>query len=401
MKKKTFFLSFIILFVLIAVFVFFIEKSKDNKIHLSQDDSADLNLINNTVSVQKIQSIPLVLSHSYIGFVLPIRSVEIRPFISGFIDAVLVQGGEQVEKDKTLFVLEQSQYIAQLDLQMANVMRSSADFENAKIYYERLKSAGDKAVSKSDLDAAKAKFLTTGAAVGAAVANYDAAEVMYNYTYVKAPIDGVLGNVTTTKGQYVSPQADALAYLVQTTPVRVVFSVSNTTYLKEKILNPNKPFADKEIRLKLGDGSLYELSGQVQFLDNKITASTDSVQVFADFENINQTLLPNSYVDVLVIENIEQALTIPQKFVSIEQNGLFVWTVNDKGYLEKTQIQVAEEVIDNSFYLVTKGLKNGQLFVTEKSASIDEKQPVQIKIEESLLPKQMSLKPQFQTGDKE
>ena len=383
MKKA----SVIIFFLVILSVLSFWNITKNKKIDQNSEKTFTRLASNNYVSVQKVQDVSLLVSNSYIGFVMPIRSVEIKPFISGFINDVLVHGGENVKKNDTLFVLEQSQYLAQMDLQMANVMSSSADFENARNYYERLKNAGDKAISKSDLDAAKAKFLTAGAAVGAAVANYDLAKVMYDYTYVNAPIDGVLGNVTTTKGEYVSPQGPALAYLVQTTPVRVVFSVSNSVYLREKKLNPEKPFDDKELRLKLADGQEYGKVGQVQFLDNEVTASTDSVQVFADFENINQTLLPNSYVEVQVMEYLKNAITIPQKFVQIEKNGLFVWTVNDAGYLVKTPIEVDENIIENSFYLVTKGLKKGMLIVTKKSSQINKTEPLRIQMEETLLPK--------------
>ena len=389
MKKRSIFLSFLGVIVLFLIFFFFYERNKEK--YQEQEIGKISSVIPNVVTVQKVQAIPLVVSTSYIGFVMPIRSVEIKPFISGFIDKVLVDGGDTVKKDETLFILEQSQYIAQMDLQMANVMSATADFENAKTYYERVKNAGNKAVSKSDLDAAKAKFLTAGAAVGAAIANYDLAEVMYNYTYINAPISGVVGNVTTTKGQYVSAQGSALAYLVQSTPVRVVFSVPNSIYLKEKSLKQKKPFSDKEVRLKLADGQFYELSGQVQFLDNEVTTSTDSVQVFADFENINQTLLPNSYVDVLILENIDKAITIPQKFVQIEKDGLFVWIVDDNGRLIKKQIEVSQNTVENNFYLVIKGLENGQLVVSNKSSAVNENEPVQIQIEETQLPKMISV----------
>ena len=64
------------------------------------------------------------------------------------------------------------------------------------------------------------------------------------------------------------------------------------------------------------------------------------------------------------------------------------------------QISIAENVIDNAFYLVTKGLEAGQLIVTEKPSYINEKQPVQIQIEESLLPKRISVIPEQRLGDK-
>lgn len=351
------------------------------------------------VSVQKIEAVPYTLSEKYIGFVLPIHAVEIHPFISGFIQDVLVQGGEKVQENQTLFVLEQAQYIADMDLQMSNIMSSSASFENAKTYYERLKNAGDKAVSQSDLDAAKAQFLSAGAEVGAAVAQYDAAQVMYNYTFVNAPITGVLGNVTVTRGQYVSPQNSPLAYLVQTTPMRVVFSISNATYLAEKARNPNTLFQNKVVRLKLADGRLYNLEGKVQFLDNAVTSSTSSVQVFADFENVDRMLLPNAYVDVLVEEDLLNALLVPQKIVSMKKEGYFVWIVDEKGMLKEQQITVADQMVQNSFYIVTSGLKAGDFVVTQKPTQVNLSIPVQMKMEATLLPSGFSAAPINKSGD--
>ncbi len=390
-------LGLVIVVLLVLLIKHFYDNEKQDKMDLTLADTARHNIVQ-TVNVQKVQAVPLVLAESYIGFVIPIHSVEIRPFIAGFIEEVLVEGGQSVTADQTLFILEQSQYVAQMDLQMANIMSSSAEFENAKIYYERLKSAGEKAVSQSDLDAAKAKFLTAGAAVGAAVAQYDAAQVMYNYTFVNAPITGVLGNVTVTKGQYVSPEGSPLAYLVQTTPMRVVFSISNVTYLQEKLNNPKALFSDKKIRLKLADGRLYDITGAVQFLDNNVTAATSSVQVFADFDNVDRMLLPNAYVDVLVEQNIPQAITIAQNMVSMKPEGNFVWIVDNNGYLKEQKIEISEQIIDNSFYLVTSGLQAGDIVVVERPAQLDNKIPVQIKMQATQLPHTYSEQPTQNTG---
>ncbi len=339
------------------------------------------------VNVSKIESLPLVVSEKYVGFVLAIQSVEVRPFIEGFVDKVWVSGGDTVSNNEPLFQLEQGQYLAELDVQMANIMSATASFENAKTYYERLQAAGDNAVSKSDLDKARADFLTTGAAIGSAVAAYDAAQVMYNYTFVNAPIAGRLGNITVTKGQYVAPSGNALAYLVQESPVRVVFSISNEQYLKALENNPTAPFQDKKVRLKLADGQVYEQTGAVGFLDNQVTSATASVQVYADFENPNQALLPNSYVDVWVQENIPNAIVIPQRTATLKTNGVFVWTVDEKGLLQEKQITVAPQVIDNGFYLVQEGLKAGDFIVLQKSGTLKAGQSVQMKIEPAVLPK--------------
>ena len=75
-----------------------------------------------TVNVQKMQSVPIVLSHAYIGSIIPIHSVAIRPFIAGFIDEVYIKGGDFIDLNQPLFSLERGQYIAQLKLQMSNIM---------------------------------------------------------------------------------------------------------------------------------------------------------------------------------------------------------------------------------------------------------------------------------------
>ena len=383
-------LFFIALIIVLAGAGLYAKHICDQK-HLSQTEPKATSLTEQvqktqTVYVQRMQPVAMDFTQSYIGFVVPIHAVEIRPFISGFIDEVLVDGGQEVFADEPMFVLEQSQYIAQMDLQMSNIISTSADYENAKMYYDRLKAAGEKAVSESDLDAAQAKFLTAGAAVGAAVAQYDAAQVMYNYTFINAPITGVLGDLNATKGQYVSPESEPLAYLVQTTPMRVVFSISNATYLLEKEKNPDDLFALKTIRLKLADGRFYDISGKVQFLDNVVTAATSSVQVYADFDNVDRMLLPNAYVDVLVQENLPNALTIPQQFVEMTKEGYFVWIVDDMGRLQHRQITVADQVINQGFYLVLSGLKAGDFVVTQKPAKINADTPVQMKIEKTILP---------------
>ena len=124
-------------------------------------------------------------------------------------------------------------------------------------------------------------------------------------------------------------------------------------------------------------------------MDNIVNATTDSVRVFADFENTDRLLLPNAYVDVLVEENIPNALVVPQKFVSMKQNGYFVWVVGADGLLHEKQIEVSEQTVDKSFYYVTNGLEEGEFIVTQKPTQTDI--PVQIKIEPTELPVTISV----------
>ena len=343
------------------------------------------------VSVGKIEAMPFVLTEEYIGYVSAIKSVEVHPFISGFIDKVYVKGGEYVKKGDPLFLLQQGEYLADMEMKKAGIAQALAAFENASTYYERTKRAGENTISESDVDKAKSEFVQSAANLVSAIAAYKSAKVMYDYTFINAPIDGIVGNITITEGQYVSPNASSLAYLIQPTPIRVVFSVSNEKYLNSIVQNPQTPFSDKRIRLKLANGKMYEQIGEVEFLDNQVNTQTSSVQVWANFENPDNLLLKNAYVDVVIEENIESAVLIPQKLVSLQSDGMFVWVVEKDGKLQRKKITTAQNTIDNGFYLVLGGLSKGDFIVLNDAVSLKENQNVQIKIEPLAQPRNYSI----------
>ena len=95
-----------------------------------------------TVVVQRIEAAPLVLTRTYIGTVIPIHSVNILPFISGFVDEVRVSGGQSVQAGDVLFVLQQDEYKAALDARYAAILQAAATYTNAETYYNRMKQAG-------------------------------------------------------------------------------------------------------------------------------------------------------------------------------------------------------------------------------------------------------------------
>lgn len=129
-------------------------------------------------------------------------------------------------------VLEQGEYKAQLDLARAGVMQAEAALENAATYYQRVQAAGNKAVAQADRDKAQAEYLSAKAALAQAQAQLAAAKVNYDYTIIRAPISGLIGTVEPTKGDYVSPAGTPLMTVIQTSPIQVVFSITDKDYIQ-------------------------------------------------------------------------------------------------------------------------------------------------------------------------
>ncbi|MBQ8784453.1 MAG: efflux RND transporter periplasmic adaptor subunit [Alphaproteobacteria bacterium] len=301
------------------------------------------------IDVVSIIEKTIAVENRYIGYVTPINDVNVQPYISGFISEVLVEGGQKVKAGQKLVVIEQEQYKAALDAANASLNKAMADFNYAKNYYERIKKAGLKAVSQTEMDNAEASFLASQAILHQAKANVKQAEVDLGYTVVNSTINGVVGNVALTKGDYISPQ-NKLFSIVQTNPIRVVFSISDKDYLEENA--KEKMFADERIRLKLADGSIYDYEGVFKYSDNQIDRATNSIAVYVDFENPQQKLIDKAYVTVM-IEKDYRGILIKKDLVTLQSENSFVY-VSEGNFVKKHNVKILAEsgnnyVLENNF----------------------------------------------------
>lgn len=331
-----------------------------------------------TVLVQKIIPSTHTLKKSYVGYVRPINSVNVHSYIPGFVEQVLVTGGQEVKAGDLLFILQQDEYKAEQQLASAKVASAEATAQNALIYYNRMQEAGKRAVSKTDLDNARTNYLSAAAGVAEAKANLELANVNYNYTTIAATINGIVGDVQITKGDYVSPQnGTPLINIIQYTPIRVVFSISNEEYLAE-VVRGNALMNDWQVQLRLAGGQIYNRSGRIQFLNNEVTPSTSSITVYADFDNMDRQLVANAYVDVLLEKTIKEGIFIPQNLVNFVPEGAFVYTVGADKRIHKTPVVSGNAVGD--LFWIKDGLKSGDMLVLDKVSSYDLMRPVDVKV---------------------
>ncbi len=302
---------------------------------------------------------PVMYTRSYIGRIVPIHEAEIQSFISGFIKQILVTGGQQVRRGDLLVVLDQDQYLAQKQAAAADVSKAGAEYNNAKIYYERLKKAG-KSVSPTELDNAQASFMTAAAAVEQALASYKLAEVNYDYTLIRSPIDGVVGDVSLTPGNYVSPQSGPLFSVVRFDPIRVVFSMTDKDYLPKA----GKNFlANETIRLRLPDGQEWPYEGVFSYTGNSLDKKTNSISIYADFKNAGRLLVPNGYVDVLVSEVFADAFKFPKMYVQSAPEGDFVYVIRD-GKIAKAPAEVLASV--ENFYILKNIYQDNEWIISQE-----------------------------------
>ena len=319
--------------------------------------------VSETLALNAVKVVPqdIEFTQTYVGRILPVHEAEAQPFINGFIDKIMVFGGEHVKQGDVLFTLEQSQYLAELEAAYANVLQANANLNNAETYYKRIQKAGKSAVSETELDNAKAQFLSAQAALEYAKANLALAEVNYNYTIIRSPIDGIVGDVSLTSGNYVSPSSGGLFSIMQFSPIRVQFSITDKEYLIENA-KPT-PFGDDKIYLKLADGQIFPDTGKFKYADNTVNPASNSIAIFVDFNNSNQTLIPYAYVTVLVKRIFKYSVQISKSYVLLENDGNYVYIIRDGSIIKEKVNLLASEKND---FILENTFQKGDAFLAEK-----------------------------------
>ena len=330
------------------------------------------------INVIPLKAQDALLTNQYIGYVTPIKAVEMASNVSGYVDEVWAEGGQEVREGDNLVLIDQREYKAQLDAAVAATAQAKADFDNAKSYYQRIKKAGKKAFSASELDQAKAQFLAAEATFKQAKAEQTKAEVLWHYTVLQAPIDGVIGDVTLTKGDYVAPSESPLFEIIQFDPIRVKFAISDKEYLIAATFGSKKAmFADETIQIKLADGSIYPQQGIFRYTDNQVDKDTNSVTIFADFANADKKLLANSYVDVIISKQMKDVFLVRQKNVILNDKGAFVY-VMQKGKLKLVPLKIAGYSGDS--YITENRFAKDEFLVVDKIGRISPETKLKMKI---------------------
>ena len=353
-EKRTYTDLLIILVILAAVLAWFFWPSAHRK--PASEDSRPQEL---ALNVMPLAPRDVSLTQSYIGYVTPIHSVDIVPYINGFLEDIMVDGGQRVERGDNLILIRQNEYKASLEAAEASVLQADATLNNAAVYYRRVKQAGTKVISKTELDNAKASYLSAKAALAQAKANRDLAKVNFDYT--------IVGNVDLTRGDYVSPSSGTLLKIIQFDPIRVVFSITDKDYLNEMAKQSGGLFNGEAIKIRLSNGQIYNKTGKFRFLDNEINRSTNSIAVYADFENENHTLVANAYVDVLLEKNIKNGVPVRQNLVTMEDSGNYVYVVKDDR-LERRKVDILG--ISGNDYILKNTFAAGEYLVLDKVGRI-------------------------------
>lgn len=325
-----------------------------------------------TVIVEPAATGDVEIYGEYVGRIRAQQFVEVRARVEGYLESMLFAEGTYVTKNQVLFVINQDQYRAKADKARAQLKKDEAQALKAKRDLDRIRPLYDQnAASQLDLDNALAAYETAEASVAMSQADLDQAELELGYTIVRSPLSGHISERNVDLGTLVGPGSKSLlATVVKSDTVLVDFSMTALDYLKSKERNVELGQQDlsrswqPNITITLADNTVYPYKGYVDFAEPQVDPQTGTFSVRAEMPNPDRALLPGQFTNVkLLLDVRENAVAVPQKAITIEKGGAYIFVMRRDSVVERRFVEVGPEFGNNT--VIERGLVPGENVVTE------------------------------------
>lgn len=271
---------------------------------------------------------PIVDWDDYVGRFEPIRSVDVRPRVSGYITKITFTDGQFAKAGDLLFVIDPRPFEAALGIARGDEARARAAADVAKTNFARAKTLlGLKAISQEEFDTSKATLGQADAALAAAAANSRAKALDLGFTRVTAPIAGRLSDRRLDIGNYVSSGDTVLTTIVSLDPIYFSFTGSEALYLKYQRANqagtrPSSRVAPNPVDIRLADENEYRWKGRMDFVDNVIDQGSGTIRGRAVVRNPNGFLTPGMFGHMRLIgSGAYDGMLIPESSIVTNQTN--------------------------------------------------------------------------------
>ena len=273
----------------------------------------------------------------YVGRFVAVNSVEVRARVSGYLAEIHFRDGQMVNQGDLLFTIDKRPFLnaaaqarGTLAQAKANLAFTQADLDRAKLLVR------DRTITEQVFDQRTQAFSAAQASVATNEAAVKQAELDLEYTELRAPVAGRIGDRRVSPGNLVTGGTGTttmLATIVSLDPIRFEFTMDEASYLRYERLGREAGVA---VELKLLDEKGFEHSGNLDFVDNAIDRSTGTIRGRAVFANPNSLLTPGMFGRIRVPASPPQsALLLPDSAIGTEQIRKFVLVVG----AENTAVQ--------------------------------------------------------------
>ena len=324
------------------------------------------------IKVIKIKPQNVPIYKEFVGQIYGNKDIPIRARVEGYLEKIHFAEGGHVNKGQLLYTIDSKPFQEAVAAEKSRVAEAQTMLIQSESDLKRIiPLVKMDAVSKRELDMAKAKRDAARSTLEAAKANLNLAEINLGYTKIYAPISGVIGNTLAEEGEFVGKQPNPviLNTVSDIDRIKVQFFLSEKEFLRVgrerlRMIRDGKDGGNVEIQLILADGSIFDQKGKLDFIDRSVDPTTGSIMLQASFKNPDGLLRPGQFARLKIkVREMKNALLVPQRSTTELQGKYSVFVVDKNNVVNSKIIEIQGKT--GEFYIVKDGVKAGDQIVLE------------------------------------
>ncbi|MBV4458675.1 MdtA/MuxA family multidrug efflux RND transporter periplasmic adaptor subunit [Pseudomonas sp. COR58] len=317
------------------------------------------------------------LYYKALGTVTALNTINVRSRVGGEVVKIWFEEGQMVKAGDLLAEIDPRPYQNALLQAEGTLLQNQAQLKNAQVDVERYRGLyKEDSIAKQTLDTAEAlvgQYLGTVKTNQAAVND---AKLNLEFTKIRAPIAGRVGLRQLDVGNLVAANdTTALAVITQTQPISVAFTLPENSL--DTVLARYRSGARLPAEAWDRGDTRLQATGVLQSLDNQIDVATGTLKFKARYDNRDQSLFPNQFVNVhLLADTLKGVLLAPSAAIQFGTNGTFVYAMDGDKKVTLRQLKIGASDGDNT--VVTEGLAPGDRVVLEGTDRLKEGSEVEV-----------------------
>lgn len=316
------------------------------------------------VRVSEVKQGDFPIYYKALGTVTALNTINVRSRVAGELVKVYFKEGQMVKAGELLAEIDPRSYQNALLQAEGTLLQNQAQLKNAQVDVQRYRGLyAEDSIAKQTLDTAEALVSQYQGTVKTNQAAVNDAKLNLDFTKIRAPISGRVGLRQLDVGNLVAANdATALVVITQTEPIVVSFTLpeNNLALVLERYRSGAKMPVQAWNR-----GDTQELAvGVLSSIDNQIDITTGTLKFKALFENRDQALFPNQFVNVhLLADTLKNVVLAPTAAIQYGTNGSFVYAMDGDNKVKIRSIKVG--ATDGDVSVIEEGLKPGDRVVLE------------------------------------